>query len=131
MSAVMPTEPLGAAFKVLETEAGTKVLELKSRITHVHATAAAAAGVGAGREKTRTKETTSGRIEETGLIGGEFTPTKNPQFLQDRKALFDQIVEDEKARIAGVWAADASPAHVAAIQCGISTPATCPCSQAA
>lgn len=99
MSAIMPVKPLAADFKVLTSESGAGVIVATSRITHDHSHSTADI---AGREKTRTKASTSGRIEETGKIGGDFKVQSNPEFLQKRKELFDSILASEKERIAGM-----------------------------
>ncbi len=98
----MPTKPLAADFKVLTSESGAGVIEATSRLAHDHSHSATDV---VGREKTRTKASTGGRIEETGKIGGEFKVQSNPEFLKQRKDLFDSIVAAEKERIAGVYTA--------------------------
>lgn len=56
-----------------------------------------------GREKTRLTKESGDRVEGgnvTGHIGGPFVPAPNPSFLQDRATVYDEIIADQKARLA-------------------------------
>ena len=41
----------------------------------------------------RTKESTGKSVQHIGKIGGEFTPEKNPAFIQHRQKVFTEIMK--------------------------------------
>lgn len=61
----------------------------------------ASAGAGAAREQSRLIEAKAGRIEETGKIGGEFAVQQEPQFLDERVAIFERLYERQQEQIRG------------------------------
>jgi threonyl-tRNA synthetase len=53
------------------------------------------------REKTRLTKESGDRVEgSAGIIGVPFKPTENPSWLKDRAAVYDEIISEQKARIA-------------------------------
>ena len=55
-----------------------------------------------GRDKTRLTKESGDRVDgaTSGRIGGPFVPTENPSFLKDRAAVYDEVIAEQKARLA-------------------------------